>query len=108
MATMTLQRPNDDTEAIEGGCGRKLPAHPAKILIADDEHLVASGLAVNLRELGYQVIGPASDGDEAIELCREHRPDLALLDIRMPKKDGDAAAESYFRHVGIPVIFFAA
>jgi response regulator NasT len=108
MATMTLQRPNDDTEAIEGGCGRKLPAHPAKILIADDEHLVASGLAVNLRELGYQVIGPASDGDEAIELCREHRPDLALLDIRMPKKDGLAAAEIVFRHMGIPVMIFSA
>lgn len=105
---MTLPRSNEDTETVDAGSARKLPAHPSKILIADDEHLVASGLAVNLRELGYQVIGPASDGEEAIELCRTHHPDLALLDIRMPKKDGLAAAEIVFRHMGIPVMIFSA
>ena len=87
---------------------RKLPAHPSKLLVADDEHLVASGVAVNLRELGYEVVGPASDGDEAIELCRTSRPDMALLDIRMPKKDGLTAADTIFRSMGIPVMIFSA
>jgi AmiR/NasT family two-component response regulator len=87
---------------------RKFPPHPGKLLVADDEHLVASGVSGNLRELGYEVVGPAADGDEAIDLCRLHRPDMALLDIRMPKKDGLAAAEILFRRMGIPVMIFSA
>jgi len=87
---------------------RKVPAHPARILIADDEHLVASGLAVNLRDLGYEVIGPAADGEEAIELCQKQKPDLALLDIRMPRKDGLADAEVIFRRLGVPVMILSA
>ncbi|MCI0362400.1 MAG: response regulator [Phycisphaerales bacterium] len=87
---------------------KKYPPHPSRLLVADDEHLVASGVAVNLRELGYEVIGPAADGDEAIELCRVQHPDMALLDIRMPKKDGLAAAEIIFRRMGIPVMIFSA
>jgi AmiR/NasT family two-component response regulator len=58
--------------------------------------------------LGYQVIGPAADGEEAIELSRSTQPDMALLDIRMPKKDGLAAAEVLFRTMGIPVMIFSA
>lgn len=86
----------------------KLPAHPRKLLIADDEHLVASGLAANLEELGYTVIGPATDGDEAIEFCKVEHPDMALLDIRMSKKDGLAAGEIIFQRMGIPVVIFSA
>src|SRR5690349_11414365 len=114
MPTMTLPRknnPNRDGEPIEPDVlpsPSKVPAHPHKVLIADDEHLVASGMAVNLRELGYDVIGPAADGDEAIELCKTHQPDLALLDIKMPKKDGLEAAEVVFRRMGIPVMIFSA
>lgn len=110
MATMTSARTNEPALASEEIPlpTRKLPPHPSKLLVADDEHLVASGLAVNLRELGYEVIGPAADGDEAIELCRTHHPDMALLDIRMPKKDGLQAAEVVFRRMGIPVMIFSA
>lgn len=86
----------------------KLPDDPVKILVADDEHLVASGLAANLKELGYFVVGPAADGDEAIELCRTMQPDIALLDIRMPRKDGLEAAEVIFNKMAIPVIIFSA
>ncbi len=87
---------------------RRLPEHPSKILIADDEHLVASGLASNLKELGYFVIGPAADGNEAIELAEAMQPDIALLDIRMPKKDGLDAAKVLFNDLAIPVIIFSA
>lgn len=81
---------------------------PHRVLIADDEHLVASGVAVNLRELGYEVVGPASDGDEAIQLAENQHPDIALLDIRMPRMDGLAAAEVMFYRFGIPVMIFSA
>lgn len=110
MVTMTTTPRHDEaaTEGLEAALLRKRPPHPNKLLVADDEHLVASGVAVNLRELGYEVVGPASDGDEAIELCRLYRPDMALLDIRMPKKDGLTAAETIFRSLGIPVMIFSA
>jgi len=110
MATMTTPRQTNEVDAAEQEfiALRKYPPHPARLLVADDEHLVASGVAVNLRELGYEVIGPAADGDEAIELCRAHHPDMALLDIRMPKKDGLAAADVIFRRMGIPVMIFSA
>lgn len=85
-----------------------VPAQPAKLLVADDEHLVASGLAANLEELGYKVVGPAADGEEAINLCRSEHPDMALLDIRMTKMDGLTAAEVIFRQLGIPVVIFSA
>lgn len=88
--------------------GSRTPEQPRKLLVADDEHLVASGLASNLTGLGYEVIGPASNGDEAIELAREHQPDMAMLDIRMSKKDGLEAGEVIFRKMGIPIVIFSA
>ncbi len=110
MATMSTEPRQNEIEAHENEFQplKKYPPHPSRLLVADDEHLVASGVAVNLRELGYEVIGPAADGDEAIELCRVQHPDMALLDIRMPKKDGLAAAEIIFRRMGIPVMIFSA
>ncbi|MHC5024152.1 MAG: ANTAR domain-containing response regulator [Planctomycetota bacterium] len=85
-----------------------LPEQPGRLLVADDEHLVASGLTASLRELGFKVLGPAADGEEAIELARELRPDMALLDIRMPRKNGLEAAEVLYRRMGVPVIIFSA
>lgn len=86
----------------------KLPTHPSKLLIADDEHLVASGLASNLEELGYTIVGPVSCGKDAIELCKVTAPDMALLDIRMSAMDGITAGEILFRKMGIPVVIFSA
>ena len=69
---------------------------PRTILVADDEHLVAMGMKNNLEELGYNVIGPANNGAEASDLCRELQPDLALLDIQMPGMNGIEAANTIF------------
>jgi response regulator NasT len=86
----------------------KLPPEPRTLLVADDEHLVASGIASSLREMGYTVAGPVANGEEAIELAESAKPDMALLDIRMPKKDGLAAAEVIFNRLDIPVVIFSA
>lgn len=83
-------------------------SRPQRILIADDEHLVAAGLRSQLIELGYTVIGPASDGGHAIELARAERPDLALLDIRMPHVDGLAAGEIISGELNVPVVMISA
>ena len=78
------------------------------ILIAEDEHLLATGLAADVRELGYTVVGPARNGQDAIELCRVNKPDIALVDIRMPVMDGLEASRTLFGEMGIPVIIVSA
>ena len=64
-----------------------------RVLVADDNPLIAQGLAERLRSLGHEPIGPAADGEEAIELARKNTPDLYLFDIEMPNVDGLEAAE---------------
>lgn len=59
-----------------------------RVLIADDQHVVRSGLRVILERLGFLVVAEATTGREAVSLARQHRPDVCLLDIRMPNMDG--------------------
>ncbi|GAA3989638.1 response regulator transcription factor [Thermobifida alba] len=63
-----------------------------RIVLADDERMVRAGIrAILTAAPGFQVVGEAADGAEAVELVRAHRPDIALLDVRMPGVDGLAA-----------------
>jgi two-component system, response regulator PdtaR len=64
-----------------------------RVLIAEDDPLIALGLSERLRAIGHEPIGPAADGEEAIELARASRPDLYLFDIEMPNVDGLEAAQ---------------
>jgi len=68
-----------------------------RVLVADDNPVIALGLAERLRSLGHELIGPAADGAEAIDLAHEHRPDLYLFDIEMPGIDGLDAAKRLAR-----------
>lgn len=79
-----------------------------RVLVADDEHLVATGLASHVKALDMEVIGLAADGEAAVELAREHHPDIAVLDIRMPKLDGIKTAFILYRDMGIPTIIVSA
>jgi response regulator NasT len=63
-----------------------------RVLVAEDDPLIALALTERLRSLGHEPIGPASDGQRAIELARESLPDLYLFDIEMPNVDGLEAA----------------
>jgi len=63
-----------------------------RILIAEDETLIRMDLSEMLKEAGYEVVGEATDGLEAIELAKQLKPDLAILDVKMPKLDGISAA----------------
>lgn len=63
-----------------------------KILIAEDDPLIALGLTERVRSIGHEPVGPAKDGVEAIELAREHLPDLYVFDVEMPALDGLQAA----------------
>ena len=66
---------------------------PVRIVVAEDEALIRMDLVEMLGEAGYLVVAQASDGAEAITLVAEHRPDLAILDVKMPILDGISAAE---------------
>ena len=64
-----------------------------RIIVAEDETLIRMDLVEMLGEAGYDVVAQASNGQEAIELVNEHKPDLAILDVKMPILDGISAAE---------------
>jgi DNA-binding NarL/FixJ family response regulator len=67
------------------------PAPAVRVLIADDQRVVREGLATILSSLGIDVVAVAADGAEAVALAVEHRPDVVLMDLRMPELDGAAA-----------------
>jgi AmiR/NasT family two-component response regulator len=90
--------------SINAGPGTELK----RVLVAEDEHLIAMSIAEHLTRLGFEVIGPASNGEQAVELARQHKPQLALVDIRMPQMDGLEAAGILFRQMGIPIVVISA
>ncbi len=79
-----------------------------RVVIADDEGLIRMDLAEMLVELGYAVVGEAADGERAVSLVEELRPDLVLMDVRMPRLDGIAAAERIARARIAPVVMLTA
>ena len=64
-----------------------------RILVAEDETLIRMDLVEMLQDAGYEVVAQASNGQEAIDFANEHKPDLAILDVKMPVLDGISAAE---------------
>ncbi|MSO32913.1 MAG: response regulator [Candidatus Nanopelagicaceae bacterium] len=69
------------------------PRIAPRIIVAEDEAIIRMDLIEMLREAGYNVIGEAANGREAISLARHLKPDLAILDVKMPEIDGISAAE---------------
>jgi len=65
---------------------------PTRVVIAEDEAIIRLDLKETLEEEGYEVVAETGRGDEAVELVRDHRPDVAILDIKMPGLDGLSAA----------------
>jgi AmiR/NasT family two-component response regulator len=81
---------------------------PRTVVIAEDETLIRMDLAEMLAEEGFDVVGQAGDGAKAIELAEELRPDLVILDVKMPVLDGIAAAESIAGKRLAPVVMLTA
>ena len=80
---------------------------PVRVLIADDHPLLREALRMTVgRAPGLEVSGEAADGREALELCRRLRPDLVLMDVRMPVMDGIAAARAIKREFPQTVVLF--
>lgn len=79
-----------------------------RVLVAEDEALIRLDLKEMLEEEGYAVVGEAGDGEEAVELAKALRPDLVILDVKMPKVDGIAAAEQIAGQRIAPVVILTA
>jgi DNA-binding NarL/FixJ family response regulator len=78
------------------------------ILIAEDETIIRMDLRVLLERLGFDVCGEARDGEEAVELARTLEPDLAIMDVKMPRLDGIEAARRICAERPIPIVMLTA
>jgi len=76
-----------------------------KVLLAEDEHAVAASIEQQIRALGHEVIAEATTGDEAVRLAAQKRPDIIVMDIRMPDCDGIEAARRIAEQSPLPVVF---
>lgn len=81
---------------------------PTRIVIAEDDTVIRMDLKEELQRQGYLVVGDAADGQSAVNLTRELRPDLVVMDIRMPEMDGISAAEILTREKLAPVVLLTA
>ncbi len=81
---------------------------PNRVIIADDETIQRMNLKDVLTKQGYLVVGEAGDGLSAVNLAREIRPDLVIMDIRMPEMDGISAAETLTQEKIAPVLLLTA
>lgn len=104
---MDMSRRGENSES-----GVRADPQPTRILLADDDHLVATGLTSAVRSLGFEVVGPAPNGAMAVSLARTEAGgvgvDLAVLDIRMPVMSGVEAARTLWSEWSIPTVIASA
>lgn len=84
-----------------------LPPRP-RLVIAEDQALIRLDLERLLDEAGFDVCGSARDGQEAVELALEHRPDIVVLDVKMPRLDGVEAARRILAEGFVPIVMLTA
>ncbi|MFC5589444.1 ANTAR domain-containing response regulator [Sporosarcina soli] len=79
-----------------------------KILIAEDESIIRMDIRMMLEDHGYEVVGEAGDGDRAVELAFKYKPDLILMDIKMPKLNGLQASQIIASQLDLPILIITA
>lgn len=104
---MTESEP-DKTTVVDAEVDEPTEPTPVRVLVAEDEALIRLDLTEMLRETGHDVVGEASNGQEAIDLARALSPDIVILDVKMPVLDGLSAAEVIGRESLAPVVMLTA
>lgn len=103
MGTVRIARVDDVSHSAN-----RSPGDPPRVVIAEDETLIRMDLAELLTDEGYQVVGQAADGERAVALVEELRPDVVILDISMPVLDGLTAAQIIARQRLAAVVILTA
>lgn len=78
------------------------------VIVAEDESLIRMDVIETLKDNGFTVVGEAGDGEKAVELAREHQPDVVVMDVKMPLLDGISAAEILSKEKICPVVLLTA
>ncbi|WP_229670348.1 ANTAR domain-containing response regulator [Microlunatus endophyticus] len=94
-------RPQTKTQAKPTGAA-------SRVVVAEDESLIRLDLVEMLSEEGYEVVGEAGDGEQAVALATDLKPDLVVMDVKMPKMDGISAAEKIAEKRIAPVVMLTA
>ena len=81
---------------------------PVRVLIAEDDFMVSKSITQVLNGVGYEQVGLASNGEEAVEMTRSLQPDVILMDIKMPKLDGLQAARQIQENSPTPIVILTA
>jgi two-component system, response regulator PdtaR len=97
-----------ETAATSAEGTRPQTPRATRILVAEDEALIRLDLAEMLAEAGYEVVGQASNGEQAVEMARDLTPDLVIMDVKMPVMDGISAAEQIGAAKICPVVMLTA
>jgi response regulator NasT len=84
------------------------PSSTKRVLVAEDEAIIRLDLAEMLGEAGYEVVGQAGDGEQAVAMALELRPDIVIMDVKMPVMDGITAAEQIGKERICPVVMLTA
>jgi two-component system, response regulator PdtaR len=84
------------------------PPSTKRVLVAEDEAIIRLDLAEMLGEAGYDVVGQAGDGEQAVKLALELKPDIVIMDVKMPVMDGITAAEQIGKERVCPVVMLTA
>jgi len=95
-------------DIIDSQGGRERQMERTRIIIADDESLIRMDLREMLTNLGYLVVGEVADGRSAVNQARELRPDIIIMDIKMPDMDGIEAAQTLTEERIAPVVLLSA
>ena len=93
---------NDSTKPAESIVAKR------RAIVVEDEALIRMDIVETLREGGYDVVGEASNGEEAVALAREFKPDVVVMDVKMPVMDGITAAEHIAKERLAPVVLLTA
>lgn len=81
----------------------------SRILVVEDDRLIARDIAMQLQLLGYQTLGPAHSGEQAIELANQLRPDLILMDVNLASvMDGIEAVRNIRSQLDVPIVYLSA
>jgi response regulator NasT len=83
-------------------------AAPRRVVVAEDESLIRMDIVEILTDNGFEVVGEAGDGETAVQLATELRPDLVVMDVKMPQLDGISAAERLSKNHVAPVVLLTA